>query len=92
MLTSAYHLRSDLRTCGMSISYSMNHYIQISDSKGRVIGGLYVDYEGEVSQITHVSALEEPELFVKVYTLLERMRKYVLSHGWKAFRKSVARV
>lgn len=91
MLTTAYSLRSDLRSDNMSVSYSMNHYIQISDGKGRVIGSLYVDYEGEVSQVNHANALDEPELFVKVHSMLERMRRYVLTHGWKAFRKSVAR-
>lgn len=92
MLTSAYNLRSDLRSYGMTISYSMNHYIQLSDAKGRVIGSLYVDYEGEVSHVNHASALDEPDLFVKVYSLLERMRRYVIAHGWKAFRTSIARV
>lgn len=70
----------------------MTKYISVSDAKGRVIGSLYVDYEGEVVQSVHVNALDEPELFARVYKMLERMRRYVGDYGWKAFRKSVARV
>jgi hypothetical protein len=75
----------------MSVTYSMTKYISVSDAKGRVIGSVYVDYEGEVVQSVHVNALDEPELFMRTYKMLERMRRYVGHHGWKAFRKSVAR-
>ena len=92
MLTSAYSLRSDLRTDGMTLTYSMTKYITITDSKGRHVGSLYVDYEGDVAQSVLVSALNEPDLFIKVHAMLERMRKYVGEYGWKSFRKSVARV
>lgn len=91
MLTSAYHLRTVLRTEGMSITYSLNKYITITDSKGRHIGSLYVDYEGDIAQSVLVSALDEPELFMRVYGILTRMGKYVGEYGWKSFRKSVAR-
>lgn len=91
MLTEAYCLRNELRTNTMSVTYSMTKYISISDAKGRVIGSLYVDYEGDVVQSVHVSALDEPELYIRTYKMLERMRRYVGDYGWKAFRKSVAR-
>lgn len=92
MLTDAYCIRNDLRTNTMSVTYSMTKTITISDAKGRCIGSLYVDYEGEVVQSVYVNALDEPELFMRAYKMLERMRRYVGEYGWKTFRKSVARV